>query len=82
MDSLERTLYGTSRTPAGGGRPIRVYSELGGIVRKALGKPARFFRERNDGQRGGARTAILKKQDNPMFPHFPLARSPTAPDLS
>ena len=67
MDSLERTLYGTSRTPAGGGRPIRVYSDLGGIVRKALGKPARFFRERDDGKGGGARTAILKKEISAYF---------------
>ena len=82
MDSLDRTLYGTSRTPAGGGQLIRVYSDLGGIVRKALGKPARFFRERDDGQRGGVRTAILKKQNNSMFPHIPLARPPIAPGLS
>ena len=59
-----------------------MYSDLGGIVREVLGTRARFFRKRDEGQRGGARTAILKEQNNSMFVDIPLARFPPAPDLA
>ena len=52
------------------------------MVPKVLGKPARNFRTRDTGQRGGPRVAVLKAHNNAMFADVPLARFPPAPDLA
>ena len=81
LDSLDRTLYGTRQTPEGGGRPFKVYTDLGGRVREVLGSPA-SYRSPSSGQMGGPRVVTLKVLNNSMFANVPLARFPPAPDLA
>ena len=80
-DSIDKTLYGIRQSGEGGGRPSRVYSELGGEVRDFLGALVDRFRTPEQGGMGGPSVAKLRRQHNAKFVDVPFARFPPAPEF-